>query len=150
MADKKTCCFGTHLREGTIIILLLTLFSTIVNFFKYGLFDKSKKVRNVYTVESIIDLIFIIIGMIGVFGRKVLYIKVHAYFRLVALIFHVIVTLTLILPSGNKKSIISIIIYLIVTVGYKGYFIYAFFLYANQLKQEKEEEKELADSAAKV
>jgi len=65
--EKKSCCFCLSLREGSSILLIFSVISTLLNFCIFG--PKShfiNAVKMAYSIQYILNIPFIIIGMVGV------------------------------------------------------------------------------------
>jgi len=151
MNEKKTCCCCFTLKEGTAILLVLSLIGTIGNFLMYGINNNyPESVRLTYIIQSVVDFPFIIIGMIGVFGRKAACVSTYGFYLLVRLFVSIIIALGVLLPVAKSDAAGAVVLGLIIGASISIYIIYIFFSYSNELKKEKQEEKEIAAMADKV
>lgn len=145
---KKTCCYFFNLKQGATILLILIFIGATANFFLYGVnIHYPGLVRLIYSIEFIIDITFIIIGMIGIYGRKPSWISAYGLFLLVKLFLSFIIFLDYILPmvkKDEKEAAGELIFGLALGAALQIYFVYIFFNYSHELENELRDEKEIS------
>jgi len=146
--SQTTCCFCFGLREGVITLLLISLVGTLNNFFTYrNSKDYSDSVKYAYTLQCMVELPFIILGLVGVFRRKAILVSTYAYYQIIRLLFGMglsVVVLLSSLPFSDDEIVFIFIAIVFAVAGYAltAYFIYVFLAYSRQLREEEEERKE--------
>jgi len=146
--SQNTCCFCFGLRQGVITLLLISLVGTLNNFFTYrNSNDYSESVKFVYTLQCMVELPFIIIGLIGVFRSKAILVSTYAYYQIFRLVFGIALSVDVFLsslPFSDDEMAFIFIVIIIAVLGYalSAYFIYVFLAYSRQLREEEEERKE--------
>jgi len=162
---QKHCCGCFSLREGTLIILVLStlsyiyqLFSNILNFEIVNINDnRSVAVKTLNIILFIVGVAFLFVGFIGVVSRKAICVKIYAFYYLISLIISIVLTAinlvnSNISPADEAESIGVTIGYILIVLTFllESYFIYVFFAYSRELREEEEEGKKIAENAVIV
>ena len=162
---QKHCCGCFSLREGTLIILVLStlsyiyqLFSNILNFEIVNINDnRSVAVKTLNIIIFIVGVAFLFVGFIGVVSRKAICVKIYAFYYLISLIISIVLTAinlvnSNISPADEAESIGVTIGYILIVLTFllESYFIYVFFAYSRELREEEEEGKKIAENAVIV
>jgi len=162
----KSCCGCFTVREGAIILLVLSLIGNALNLFLYlAMFDQLNKIndykisdtmRIVNIITSLIGLLFVILGLIGVLKRKPKCIHIYIYFYVLQWFYNLfgsfinIGSSPIVDITKNVTTVIVGIIAFIIGSIITFYFVFVFNAYAKQLENEQKEENEIAAAAAKV
>ena len=162
---QKHCCGCFSLREGTLIILVLStlsyiyqLFSNILNFEIVNINDnRSVAVKTLNIILFIVGVAFLFVGFIGVVSRKAICVKIYAFYYLISMIISIVLTAinlvnSNISPADEAESIGVTIGYILIVLTFllESYFIYVFFAYSRELREEEEEGKKIAENAVIV
>jgi len=162
---QKHCCGCFSLREGTLIILVLStlsyiyqLFSDILNFEIVNINDnRSVAVKTLNIILFIVGVAFLFVGFIGVVSRKAICVKIYAFYYLISMIISIALTLinlanSELSPADEAESIGVTIGYILIVLTFllESYFIYVFFAYSRELREEEEEGKKIAENAVIV
>jgi len=140
--DKKGCGGRISLREGATLSLVLSTLGGIAFFFLYEFSEKkpfksANTLNSIFIVESVLFLGFSIVGLLGVYRRKVSFINACIYYLLIHMVFSVILPIIFALSYNSKLLITGFMI---------GFFLEFYFIYVinRYRKQLRTEEKEVA------
>jgi len=145
MIEEKKTFLCLTLKPLALIILIISFIGTIVNFVLYGTNSQyTDSVRYAFIIECIIDIPLIIIGAIGIYGRKPTCVKAYGFYLLIRIFFNLVITLDFVLPTAKNVAAGGVIFGLAIRTALELYFLYVFLTYSHELKKEKREEKEIS------
>jgi len=141
----KSCCGFISLKLGVLIFLILSFIVDIASIFIPIYLDVSVTLRIIYIVISLIGMIFVDIGVVGIYVHKSSCIRVYIYYFIIQWLINIIA----IIASPKINSIITILV-IIIESAIAFYFIIIFNTYADQLQIEEEEEEKLEEKEIAV
>jgi len=153
---KKECCGCLTLRNGVITIIVLSIIGAILNIISisafvdtlkknrgskedlfgdyYNIREKVDTIKIIIIVKSLLDLLFAVIGLIGVSLRKASTFLVFLVYYIVSFISSIVMSILYIVLAGGGLIIFGLMIGVLLSV----YFIYIYISYYVQLKEEEE------------